>query len=128
MNTNFALASILCSKNSHTAVCCADAVREICNREHHGYEGFFASDLPGMSDGNRASALMRQLHAAGLIEKTGNTRPVIVSLERYSYGANGWAVEPYRVITVTAAEWRPLFDVAKVLALLDALDLDFDNM
>ena len=128
MNTNFALASILCSKNSHAAVCCADAVREICNREHHGYEGFFASDLPGMSDGGRASALMRQLHAAGLIEKTGNTRPMIVSLERYSYGANGWAVEPYKVITVTAAEWRPLFDVAKVLALLDALDLDFDNM
>lgn len=128
MNTNFALASILCSKNPYAATNCAGAIREICNREHHGYEGFYATDLPGMSDSGRASALMRQLHAAGLIRKTGNTRPMILNLERYAYGPTGWKMEVYKVITVNAAEWRPCFDTVKALALLDALDLDFDNM
>jgi hypothetical protein len=71
---------------------------------------------------------MRQLHAAGLIEKTGNTRPVLINLERYACGPMGWEMEVYKVITVNAAEWRPRFDAVKVLALLDALDLDFDNM
>lgn len=128
MNTNFAMASILCSKSSFSATNCAGAIREICNREHHGYEGFYAADLPGLADAGRASALMRQLHAAGLIEKTGNTRPMLLNLERYAYGPTGWKMEVYKVITVNVAEWRPLFDVAKALALLDALDLDFDNM
>lgn len=128
MNTNFALASILCSKSPFSATNCADAIREICNREHYGEEGFYATDLPGMSDNARASALMRQLHAAGLIEKTGNTRPMILNLERYVYGPTGWKMEVYKVITVNAAEWRPRFDAIKALALLDALDLDFDNM
>lgn len=128
MNTNFAMASILCSKSSFSATNCAGAIREICNREHYGYEGFYAADLPGLADAGRASALMRQLHAAGLIEKTGNTRPMLLNLERYAYGPTGWKMEVYKVITVNVAEWRPCFDAVKALALLDALDLDFDNL
>lgn len=128
MNHNFALASILCSKNPYSATCCAEAVREMCMRDHHGYKGFYASDLPGLSDSSRASALMRQLHMAGLIRKTGNTRPVLVELERYVFSSEGWGREVYKVITVQSAEWLINFDAVKALALLDALDLDYDNL
>lgn len=120
MNHNFALASILCSKHPYSAACCAEAIRELCMRDHHGYKGFYASELPGLSDRSRASVLMRQLHMAGLIRKTGNTRPVLVELECY----NGWNREVYKVITVQSAEWLINFDAIKALALLDALDLD----
>jgi len=128
MNTNFAIASVLCSKHPYSAACCANAIREMCTRDHHGHKGFYASDLPGMADSARASALMRQLHTAGLIRKTGHTRPMLVELERYTFGPDGWGREVYKVITVNAAEWLINFDAVKALALLDALDLDYDNM
>jgi len=53
---------------------------------------------------------------------------MLVELERYTFGPDGWGREVYKVITVNAAEWLINFDAVKALALLDALDLDYDNM
>lgn len=124
MTNNFAIAKILCRapRFSSDYSC---AIYEMCMRAQQGQNTFYAADLPGIAGTPSASALMRQMHAMGLIRKTGNKRAVLVGLDRWVYNEEERHYEQviYKVISVESAEWEITFDPLNALMLMDMLEL-----